>query len=260
MPPRSWSGSTRPQSARSRSTRRRDPRCVRTGFRHRGRLPRPRPQAMAKVLMKELEPYPAAFHRRAGARENNEALRAGAAHLDPDRPGRAEIHALGFQGTADRAAASDIIQPDPLHAGGIREPKVAAMAEAYDVAVAPHCPLGPIALAASLQLDSCTPNAFIQEQSLGIHYNQGSDLLDYWPIRSLRLPRWLRGLTGGARSRHRDRRAKVRERASKGTAGAIRSGDMRTAALRSGKLWQWRPNPAQKMFEEKWPLAHMERA
>jgi len=53
------------------------------------------------------------------------------------------------------------------------------MAEAYDVAVAPHCPLGPIALAASLQLDFCTPNAFIQEQSLGIHYNQGSDLLDY---------------------------------------------------------------------------------
>jgi galactonate dehydratase len=53
------------------------------------------------------------------------------------------------------------------------------MAEAYDVAVAPHCPLGPICLAASLQLDFCTPNAFIQEQSLGIHYNEGSDLLDY---------------------------------------------------------------------------------
>ena len=53
------------------------------------------------------------------------------------------------------------------------------MAEAYDVAVAPHCPLGPIALAACLQMDACTPNAYIQEQSLGIHYNQGSDLLDY---------------------------------------------------------------------------------
>ena len=44
------------------------------------------------------------------------------------------------------------------------------MAEAFDVAVAPHCPLGPIALAASLQLDACTPNVIIQEQSLGIHY------------------------------------------------------------------------------------------
>ena len=64
--------------------------------------------------------------------------------------------------------------------GGLLEVrKIAAMAEAYDVAVAPHCPLGPIALAACLQLDATTPNAFIQEQSLGIHYNQGSDLLDY---------------------------------------------------------------------------------
>jgi galactonate dehydratase len=53
------------------------------------------------------------------------------------------------------------------------------MAEAYDVAVAPHCPLGPIALAACVQLDICTPNAFIQEQSMGIHYNKGGDLLDY---------------------------------------------------------------------------------
>ena len=53
------------------------------------------------------------------------------------------------------------------------------MAEAFDVAAAPHCPLGPIALAACLQVDATCHNAFIQEQSLGIHYNQGSDLLDY---------------------------------------------------------------------------------
>lgn len=57
--------------------------------------------------------------------------------------------------------------------------KIASMAEAYDVALAPHCPLGPIALAACLQVDATAHNAFIQEQSLGIHYNQGSDLLDY---------------------------------------------------------------------------------
>ncbi len=67
----------------------------------------------------------------------------------------------------------DIIQPDPSHAGGITETsKIAAMAEAYDVALAPHCPLGPIALAACLQLDAVCYNAFIQEQSLGIHYNK----------------------------------------------------------------------------------------
>ncbi len=66
----------------------------------------------------------------------------------------------------------DIIQPDPSHAGGITEcRKIAAMAEAYDVAIALHCPLGPIALAACLQLDAVCYNAFIQEQRLGIHYN-----------------------------------------------------------------------------------------
>ena len=53
------------------------------------------------------------------------------------------------------------------------------MAEAFDVAVAPHCPLGPIALAACLQVDFCTPTAFIQEQSLNIRYHAGYDLLKY---------------------------------------------------------------------------------
>jgi galactonate dehydratase len=53
------------------------------------------------------------------------------------------------------------------------------MAEAHDVAVAPHCPLGPLALAACLQLAACTPNVIIQEMSLGIHYNQGHDLLSF---------------------------------------------------------------------------------
>jgi galactonate dehydratase len=73
-----------------------------------------------------------------------------------------------------------VIQPDRSHAGGISEVrKIATMAEAYDVALAPHCPLGPISLAASLQVAFASPNLLIQEQSLGIHYNAGSDLLDY---------------------------------------------------------------------------------
>jgi galactonate dehydratase len=73
-----------------------------------------------------------------------------------------------------------VAQPDLSHAGGISEVRrIAAMAEAYDVSLAPHCPLGPIALAACLQVGFATPNLLIQEQSLGIHYNQGSDLLDY---------------------------------------------------------------------------------
>ena len=53
------------------------------------------------------------------------------------------------------------------------------MAEAYDVALAPHCPLGPVALAACLQLDFVAWNAMLQEQSMGIHYNRGAELLDY---------------------------------------------------------------------------------
>ncbi|AUG81186.1 galactonate dehydratase [Kitasatospora sp. MMS16-BH015] len=73
-----------------------------------------------------------------------------------------------------------VAQPDVSHAGGISEVRrIAALAELHDVSLAPHCPLGPIALAASLQLAFTTPNFLIQEQSLGIHYNQGHDLLDH---------------------------------------------------------------------------------
>ena len=78
------------------------------------------------------------------------------------------------------SGAIDIIQPDLSHAGGLSEcRRIAAMAETYDMAVAPHCPLGPLALAACLQLAGCTPNVAIQEISTGIHYNQGSDLLTF---------------------------------------------------------------------------------
>ena len=73
-----------------------------------------------------------------------------------------------------------VAQPDLSHAGGISEcRRIASMAEAHGVSLAPHCPLGPIALASCLQVDLASPNAIIQETSLGIHYNVGSDLLDY---------------------------------------------------------------------------------
>jgi hypothetical protein len=82
-----------------------------------------------------------------------------------------------------RSVLSDgiaVAQPDISHAGGISETRrIAAMAEAYDVLVAPHCPLGPIALAASLQLDFAIPNFLIQEQALGISHGDSSGLLDY---------------------------------------------------------------------------------
>ena len=73
-----------------------------------------------------------------------------------------------------------VAQPDISHAGGITEVvRIAALAETFGVQLAPHCPLGPISLAASLQVAFCTPNFLIQEQSLGIHYNKDADLLSY---------------------------------------------------------------------------------
>lgn len=73
-----------------------------------------------------------------------------------------------------------VAQPDLSHAGGITEVrKIAALADVYDIQLAPHCPLGPIALASCLQIGFSTPNYLIQEQSIGIHYNEGADVLDY---------------------------------------------------------------------------------
>jgi len=137
-------------------------------------------KAMAKVLMKELEPYKLMFVEEPVLTENEEDFLELSRHCSiPIATGERNYTRWGFKNMLKNGGV-DIIQPDLSHAGGILEvKKIAAMAEAYDVAVAPHCPLGPIALAACLQLDFCTPNAFIQEQSLGIHYNKGSDLLDY---------------------------------------------------------------------------------
>jgi len=77
-------------------------------------------------------------------------------------------------------AGVSIVQPDLSHAGGITEVrKIAALAETYGALLAPHCPLGPIGLAASLQIGFCTASHVIQEQSIGIHYNVGAEVLDY---------------------------------------------------------------------------------
>lgn len=137
-------------------------------------------KAMAKVLVQALEPYRPLFYEEPVLPENNEALLEIARHTTvPIATGERMFTRWAFKSIL-ASGGVDIVQPDLSHTGGIWEGrKIAAMAEAYDVAVAPHCPLGPITLAASLQLDFCTPNAFIQEQSLGIHYNQGSDILDY---------------------------------------------------------------------------------
>lgn len=141
-----------------------------------GRVHKP----MAKILAKELEAFHPMFIEEPVLPENNEALKEIAQHTSiPIATGERMFSRWQFKNLLMDGYV-DIIQPDLSHAGGITEcKKIISMAEAFDVAVAPHCPLGPIALAACLQVDATCHNVFIQEQSLGIHYNKGSDLLDY---------------------------------------------------------------------------------
>ncbi len=137
-------------------------------------------KTMAKQLMRLLEPYRLMFVEEPVLCENeDEFLELSRACPIPIATGERNFTRWGFKHMLTRGGV-DIIQPDVSHCGGILElRKIAAMAECFDVALAPHCPLGPIALAACLQVDFCTPNAFIQEQSAGIHYNAGYDLLNY---------------------------------------------------------------------------------
>jgi galactonate dehydratase len=142
-----------------------------------GRVHRP----LAKQLAKALEPLGLLFIEEPLLSENPEGLREIAALVStPIALGERLYTRWEFKPVFERGHV-DIIQPDLSHAGGILEVrKIAAMAEAYDVAVAPHCPLGPLALASCLQIAACTPNHAIQEISLGIHYNTGGhDLLNF---------------------------------------------------------------------------------
>lgn len=133
-----------------------------------GRLHKP----MAKQLINMLEPYEPLFIEEPLLSEHPESIKElyGITHC-PIALGERLYSRWDFKRFLESACV-DIIQPDISHCGGISEmKKIAAMAEAYDVALAPHCPLGPIALAACLQIGICTPNHQIQEMSLGIHYN-----------------------------------------------------------------------------------------
>ncbi|WP_276852978.1 galactonate dehydratase [Enterocloster lavalensis] len=141
-----------------------------------GRVHKP----MAKVLAKKLEEFDPMFLEEPVLCEHMELFKEIADCCNiPIATGERLFTKYDFK----RLFASggvDIIQPDLSHAGGITEvKKIAAMAEAHDVALAPHCPLGPIAFASCLQVDATSYNAVIQEQSMGIHYNVGKSVLDY---------------------------------------------------------------------------------
>ncbi|MCP5428494.1 MAG: galactonate dehydratase [Chromatiaceae bacterium] len=141
-----------------------------------GRVHRP----MAKVLLRELEPFHPLFVEEPVLAEQLHCLPQIAAGLGYPIATGERLHSRFAFRDLFEARVVDIVQPDISHCGGLTEArKIAVMAEAYDLALAPHCPLGPLTLAASLQLDFISHNAFIQEQSMGIHYNVDNDVLDY---------------------------------------------------------------------------------
>lgn len=143
-------------------------------------------RAMVKVLVRELEPFHLAWIEEPLGPGFESELR----HiLSPDcsipiAAGERLVHRTQFR-ELFRQGVVDIVQPDVSLTGIFELAKIAHMAEAYDVAVAPHCPNGPISLAASLQVGFSTANVVVQEQSVGLHYNQGyeglppAEMFDY---------------------------------------------------------------------------------
>ena len=141
-----------------------------------GRVHKP----MAKILAKKLEEFDPMFIEEPVLCEHMENFKEIATVCNiPIATGERLYSRYDFKRLL-QVGGIDIIQPDLSHAGGITEvKKIASMAEAYDIALAPHCPLGPIALSACLNVDAISYNAVIQEQSIGIHYNVGKSVLDY---------------------------------------------------------------------------------
>lgn len=133
-----------------------------------GRLHRP----MAKQLAKALEPYHPLFIEEPLLCEHPEAIKQLSEQTTIPIAFGERLYSRWDIKRFLEDSSVDVLQPDIAHAGGISETlRIANMAEAYDVAIAPHCPLGPIALAASLQVAVSIPNFVIQEMSLGMHYN-----------------------------------------------------------------------------------------
>jgi galactonate dehydratase len=128
--------------------------------------------ALAKVLIKALEPHNPMFIEEPINCQNHDLMAeiARGTHL-PIATGERVFTKWGFKEVLEKKAAI-ILQPDLCHAGGITEVRlIAGMAEAYYATVAPHNPLGPISLAAGIQIAASIPNFLCQEQvSLGDGY------------------------------------------------------------------------------------------
>jgi galactonate dehydratase len=137
-------------------------------------------KAMLPQLIQVLEPHSPMFIEEPVLPEYNNSLSNVKARTSiPIATGERMYSKWDFKDVIQNGLV-DIIQPDPSHAGGVTEIlKIAAMAEAQDIALAPHSPLGPISLAAALQIDAICPTAVMQEFSQGIHYNDSINMADY---------------------------------------------------------------------------------
>jgi galactonate dehydratase len=128
--------------------------------------------ATARVLIRALEPHQPMFVEEPVNCQNHDVMAeiARGTHL-PIATGERVYTKWGFREVLEKRAAT-VLQPDLCHAGGITEVRlIAGMAEAYYAAIAPHNPLGPISLAAGIQLAAAIPNFLCQEQvSLGEGY------------------------------------------------------------------------------------------
>ena len=120
--------------------------------------------AMAPLLMKELEPFHPMFVEEPVLPENVEAMKeVSGKTVIPIAAGERLFTTFGFRELVDKRAVH-IVQPDLCHCGGILQGlKIAAMAANQYISVAPHNPLGPVALAACLQLDTAISNFTAQE-------------------------------------------------------------------------------------------------
>jgi galactonate dehydratase len=128
--------------------------------------------ALAKLLIKGLEPHQPMFVEEPVNCQNHDVMAeiARGTHL-PIATGERVFTKWGFREVLEKQAAT-VLQPDLCHAGGITECRlIAGMAESYYAAIAPHNPLGPISLAAGIQLAASIPNFLCQEQvNLGDGY------------------------------------------------------------------------------------------
>jgi len=119
-------------------------------------------------VAKEIEPLHFLWLEEPALPENGDAMKKIAEETTvPLATGERLFTVWGFREVLEKGIA-DVIQPDVVHAGGISQlKKIAAMAEAYYVSLAPHNPLSPVSTAACLNLDAAIPNFLIQEMVHG---------------------------------------------------------------------------------------------